>query len=113
MRFRNVIVLQIFTLCLGLRSASLAQSVDLFESVDPFIGTSGGGNVFPGASLPFGMIQWSPDTNKQGFYDYEQKSIYGFSLTHLSGVGCPIFADMPVLPWSASSVMCPRNESHG
>jgi predicted alpha-1,2-mannosidase len=53
------------------------------------------------------MIQWSPDTNKQGFYDYEQKSIYGFSLTHLSGVGCPIFADMPVLPWSGPFEVSP------
>ncbi len=34
-----------------------------YDAVDPFIGTAGGGNTFPGATLPFGMIQWSPDTN--------------------------------------------------
>jgi predicted alpha-1,2-mannosidase len=82
--------------------SSSAQSGSLYDAVDPFIGTAGGGNTFPGASLPFGMIQWSPDTNEQGFYVHEQKSIYGFSLTHLSGVGCPIFADVPILPWTGA-----------
>ncbi len=63
------------------------------------IGTANGGNTFPGASLPFGMIQWSPDTG-QGWYFHDDKQIHGFSVTHLSGAGCPVFADMPMLPWS-------------
>lgn len=70
-----------------------------FGSVDPFIGTANGGNTFPGAALPFGMIQWSPDTG-EGWYYYGDSRIHGFSLTHLSGAGCPVFADMPILPWS-------------
>ena len=70
-----------------------------YDSVDPFIGTSNGGNTFPGATLPFGMVQWSPDTNDAGFYIFGEKTIRGFSLTHLSGAGCPVFADMPILPW--------------
>jgi predicted alpha-1,2-mannosidase len=68
--------------------------------VDPLIGTANDGNTFPGAAMPFGMIQWSPDTG-QGFYYYKDPQIHGFSLTHLSGGGCPVFADMPILPWSS------------
>ncbi len=70
-----------------------------YDSVDPFIGTAGGGNTFPGATVPFGMLQWSPDTRPDGWYHYEDHTIRGFSLTHLSGAGCPIYADVPVLPW--------------
>lgn len=67
--------------------------------VDPFIGTGAGGNTIPGATLPFGMMQWSPDTSDRGWYRYKDKTLRGFSLTHLSGVGCAIYADVPVLPW--------------
>jgi len=66
--------------------------------VDPLIGTSGSGNTFPGATLPFGMVQWSPDTNGDAWYIYEQKELYGFSLTHISGAGCPLYGDFAVLP---------------
>ena len=62
--------------------------------VDLFIGTGGGpggpGNLFPGAVMPFGMAQLSPDTEDHGYgYHYNQTSIQGFSMTHMSGVGCP------------------------
>jgi predicted alpha-1,2-mannosidase len=76
------------------------------KEVDPLIGTSDttGGNVFPGASMPFGMIQWSPDTSS-GFgphqpasYVYEDHGIRDFSLNHLSGPGCPVFGDFPIMP---------------
>jgi len=70
--------------------------------VNPFIGTTGGGNTFPGADVPFGMVQWSPDTNTYrpagGGYSYKAKSILGYSLTHLSGPGCQAEGDVPVLP---------------
>jgi predicted alpha-1,2-mannosidase len=69
--------------------------------VDPLIGTSGSVNCFPGATLPFGMIQWSPDTPSRPFgggYEYDDESITGFSVTHLSGPGCPVFGDVPILP---------------
>jgi putative alpha-1,2-mannosidase len=69
-----------------------------YESVDPLIGTMGSGNTFPGATLPFGMVQWSPDTNRDGWYFYNEKELYGFSLTHLSGAGCPMYGDFAVLP---------------
>src|SRR5215213_4252821 len=91
------------------------RRANLTRYVNPFIGTAnsplpdylGGnssGNTFPGATLPFGMIQWSPDTEKgfgkdeRGSYLYADTSIRGFSLTHLSGPGCPVFGDVPVVP---------------
>lgn len=75
-----------------------AQQLSAYNSVDTFIGTAGGGNTFPGATLPFGMVQWSPDTNRDAWYDYNEKSILGFSLTHISGAGCPLYGDFAVLP---------------
>jgi predicted alpha-1,2-mannosidase len=79
-----------------------------YASVDPIIGTAGGGNTFPGASLPFGMIQWSPDTGPEAWYDYGRKAIYGFSLTHISGAGCPVYGDLPVLPWTGDLTVSPH-----
>src|SRR5687767_13906710 len=88
----------------GARGAS-ASVADLASFVNPFVGTGnsplpdylGGnasGNTFPGATLPFGMVQFSPDTergfgpNDRGSYVYQDTAIRGFSLTHLSGPGC-------------------------
>ena len=81
-------------------TAAAAES--LVRSVNPFIGTQDNGNTFPGASAPFGMVQVSPDTGGEGGYDYSQKSIYGFSQTHLSGVGCPVVGELPVMPTSGA-----------
>lgn len=51
--------------------SNCAQSAPApYDSVDPLIGTSGSGNIFPGASLPFGMMRWSPDTNTNAWYLY-------------------------------------------
>jgi predicted alpha-1,2-mannosidase len=83
-----------------LSAAALAAQDRLVAAVDPMIGTANEGNTYPGATVPFGMIQWSPDTN-QNFYYYDAKTIRGFSVTHLSGVGCPVFGDMPILPLSS------------
>ena len=60
--------------------------------------------------MPFGMIQWGPSTNDGGFYFYGDRMTYGFSLTHLSGAGCPIFSDVPVLPWSEELHKSPGEE---
>jgi predicted alpha-1,2-mannosidase len=62
--------------------------------VNPFIGTGRGPgdseNLFPGAVMPFGMVQFSPDTEDRGLgYHYYQPVLKGFSMTHMSGVGCP------------------------
>lgn len=67
------------------------------------IGTRGEGNVFPGPSAPFGMLQLSPDTdtkdwNTDSGYEYDDPTIMGFSLTHLSGTGCPDLGDFLFVP---------------
>jgi predicted alpha-1,2-mannosidase len=56
----------------------------------------------PTAQLPFGMVQWGPDTHTGEWYNYayEDSRILGFSMTHLSGAGCRLYNDLPVLPWS-------------
>lgn len=69
--------------------------------VNPFIGTSNQADDFPGADVPFGMVQWSPDTPSRpsgGGYEYNDSSITGFSLTHIAGPGCGAAGDVPVLP---------------
>ncbi|WP_256639820.1 GH92 family glycosyl hydrolase [Streptomyces murinus] len=81
-------------------AAGAAERTDghLTDLVNPFIGSQDEGNTFPGAAVPFGMVQFSPDTGHNTGYDYTQSRIRGFSLVHLSGVGCRIGGDLPVLP---------------
>ena len=75
--------------------------------VNPMIGTGSGGatvgqvDTYPGATAPFGMLSFSPDTPARpdgGGYDYADSSTLGFSLTHMSGPGCGAFGDFPILP---------------
>ncbi|MEA3444447.1 MAG: GH92 family glycosyl hydrolase, partial [Bacteroidota bacterium] len=73
------------------------------DYVDPFIGTSAHGHTYPGASLPFGMVQLSPDNGITGWdwcsgYNYSSDSIAGFGHTHLSGTGIGDLADIIILP---------------
>jgi predicted alpha-1,2-mannosidase len=70
----------------------------LTDLVNPFIGTQNEGNTYPGAAVPFGMLQLSPDTGHNTGYDYADSHIRGFSAVHLSGVGCGLGGDLPVLP---------------
>jgi predicted alpha-1,2-mannosidase len=84
-------------------AAGLVDRVHVFAGTRPGPGTFGGGHNFPGATVPFGMVQWSPDTtpadqNGRGSYDYRDNHIKGFSLTHLSGAGCSLYGDFPFLP---------------
>lgn len=76
--------------------ATEAESLTAF--VNPFIGTQDDGNTYPGASVPFGMVQVSPDNGHNVGYDYGNSRIRGFSLVHLSGVGCGLGGLLPVLP---------------
>ncbi|WP_329525325.1 lectin [Streptomyces sp. NBC_01462] len=85
--------------------ASAAEKAALVTSpatvVNPLIGTSNQADDFPGADVPFGMVQWSPDTPSRpsgGGYEYNDSSITGFSLTHIAGPGCGAAGDIPVLP---------------
>ncbi|MCI3276778.1 lectin [Streptomyces cylindrosporus] len=70
--------------------------------VNPLIGTSGAVDTFPGPDMPAGMVQWGPDTSPHrpdgGGYEYKDSKISGFSLTHVSGPGCPVAGDLPILP---------------
>jgi predicted alpha-1,2-mannosidase len=99
--------LHLITACLILTLASGAYAQSAYDAVDPIIGTSGDGNTFPGASLPFGMVQWSPDTGDNGWYFYNKNKIYGFGLTHLSGAGCPLYGDVPILPITSELTASP------
>jgi predicted alpha-1,2-mannosidase len=82
--------------------ASLADHVSPFAGTQPGPRTFGGGHNFPGATVPFGMVQWGPDTTPShrhsGGYDYRDNHIGGFSLTHLNGAGCALYGDFPFLP---------------
>ncbi|MBP5563104.1 MAG: GH92 family glycosyl hydrolase [Bacteroidales bacterium] len=74
------------------------------EYVNPFVGTAEHGHTYPGAILPFGAIQLSPDTRLDGWdgcsaYHYSDKRIYGFSHTHLNGTGCSDYGDILVTPF--------------
>ena len=71
--------------------------------VDPFIGTGGHGHTFPGATVPFGMMQLSPDTRMNDWdgcsgYHTSDNAILGFSTTHLSGTGCSDYGDFRFTP---------------
>jgi predicted alpha-1,2-mannosidase len=70
--------------------------------VDPFVGTGGdAGHTFPGAVLPWGMVQFSPvsaHTASPGGYRYDDRTIRGFALTRLSGSGCQNLGDLPIMP---------------
>ncbi|WP_218841820.1 GH92 family glycosyl hydrolase [Winogradskyella ursingii] len=75
----------------------------LINYVNTFIGTGGHGHTYPGATLPFGMMQLSPDTRLEGWdgcsgYHYSDEYIYGFSHTHLSGTGISDYGDVLLMP---------------
>src|SRR5688572_9626005 len=93
------VILLLAAYCLPLT----AQTRDFTRHVNPFIGTGGHGHTFPGATLPFGMVQVSPDTRIDNWdgsssYHYSDDIIYGFSHTHLSGTGIPDGCDILFMP---------------
>ena len=80
----------------------------LTSYVNPFIGTGGHGHTYPGATMPFGMMQLSPDTRLEGWdgcsgYHYSDSIIYGFSHTHLSGTGVSDYGDILLMPTDSLS----------
>jgi predicted alpha-1,2-mannosidase len=95
-------LVNLVTLLLLLSLPAEAQP-DLTRFVNPFIGTAGHGHTFPGAIVPFGMVQLSPDTRLTGWdgcsgYHYSDSIIYGFSHTHLSGTGISDYGDILLMP---------------
>ncbi len=81
----------------------LTSAQQLIKYVDPFIGTGGHGHTYPGAQVPFGMVQLSPDNGSEGWdwssgYHYSDSVIAGFSHMHLSGTGIGDWCDISVMP---------------
>ncbi|MEU0092186.1 GH92 family glycosyl hydrolase [Kribbella sp. NPDC006257] len=102
------------------RSTITASSTDPTEQVDPLIGTSNAGNVFPGAVTPFGMFSFSPETSRgnayrtaaPGGYLYSATKIRGFSLTHMSGTGCAGGSgDIPIFPYAGDVTSSPQSDA--
>lgn len=99
MKIHKLLLLSAATI--GCSTFLLAQKLTQF--VDPFLGTGGHGHVYPGATVPFGMVQLSPDNGQEGWdwcagYHYSSNTIAGFSHTHLSGTGIGDWCDISVLP---------------
>lgn len=98
-------------------SAAAAEPGVAYRSVDPFIGTGEDGHTFPGATVPFGMVQLSPDTQirhfKQSYkwaagYRHEDTTLLGFSHTHFSGAGHSDLGDFLVVPISGQVQLDPQ-----
>ena len=99
-------------LLVAMAGVCLAQS----EYVNPFVGTAEHGHTFPGAIVPFGAVQVSPDTRLDGWdgcsgYHYSDNRIYGFSHTHLSGTGCSDYGDVLVMPFVGNPSIDPKKYS--
>ncbi|MGK9477775.1 GH92 family glycosyl hydrolase [Melioribacter sp. OK-6-Me] len=94
----------------------VAQS-KLTQFVNPFVGTDGHGHTYPGATLPFGMVQLSPDTDTEGWdwcsgYHYSDNSLIGFSHTHLSGTGCGDYGDILFMPTTGKLKIEPGSKNN-
>ncbi len=92
----------IFSLTL-LLAAATGFSKPVVDEVNPMIGTAEHGHVYPGATVPFGMVQLSPDTRDNTWdgssgYHYSDSSILGFSHNHLTGTGCPDLGNILLMP---------------
>ena len=93
-----------FLIALAFLTTIISQAQDFAKHVNPFIGTGGHGHTFPGATVPYGMVQLSPDTRIDGSWDgcggyhYSDNLIYGFSHTHLNGTGVSDYGDIMLMP---------------
>jgi putative alpha-1,2-mannosidase len=103
----GLLITTIFAGCIvykkGIGPRPSKEKADFTKYVNPFIGTDRHGHTFPGACVPFGMVQLSPDTGISGWdwcsgYHYSDNSIIGFSHTHLSGTGCADYGDILFMP---------------
>ncbi|WP_295767155.1 GH92 family glycosyl hydrolase [uncultured Mucilaginibacter sp.] len=99
---RNLFCL-LFCICVG--KLAFPQQSQVVNYVDPFIGTGGTGHTYPGATVPNGMVQLSPETGYAGWnycagYRHEDSTILGFSHTHLSGTGALDLGDILLMPFT-------------
>jgi putative alpha-1,2-mannosidase len=107
MRYFALILLFVAGPVAGLAGTNGKTSDHLVQYVDPFIGTGGHGHTYPGATVPGGMIQLSPDTRYGTWdgcagYHYADSLILGFSHKHLSGTGCADLGDLLLMPMRAT-----------
>jgi predicted alpha-1,2-mannosidase len=107
-------ILSVFLICAGLHVAAQNTHENLVQYVKPIIGTQRMGHTYPGATVPFGMVQLSPETDTASYelngkynpkvyeycagYQYEDKTIVGFSHTHFSGTGHSDLGDFLIMP---------------
>ncbi|MCK8481063.1 GH92 family glycosyl hydrolase [Psychroserpens algicola] len=118
--FSIVITALLFTNCKP-ESPPIENAVKdqlLINYVNPFIGTGGHGHTYPGATMPFGMMQLSPDTRLDGWdgcsgYHYSDQYIYGFSHTHLSGTGVSDYGDILLMPTNTINFNNGSNDQPG
>ncbi|MCE5269173.1 MAG: GH92 family glycosyl hydrolase [Planctomycetaceae bacterium] len=101
----------------GQAAANSTAAPKPIDCVNPMVGTSGHGHTYPGATAPFGMVQLSPDTRLDGWdgcsgYYYADKSILGFSHTHISGTGCADLGDIRFTPISGEMYPPEKNGYH-
>ncbi|MCE1187928.1 MAG: GH92 family glycosyl hydrolase [Ignavibacteria bacterium] len=95
--------------------SALFSQTPLTKYVNPFVGTDAHGHTFPGATLPFGMVQLSPDTDIRGWdwcsgYHSSDSSIIGFSHTHLSGTGAAALGDILLMPVNSLQLLGPGDK---
>ena len=115
MKIKNIAIISCTTLFSMLGSCTSSSiEKDYASYVNPFIGTGGHGHTFPGAVVPNGMIQPSPDTRIDGWdassgYYYADSLINGFSHTHLSGTGCADYGDILLMPTVGEQVYNPQD----
>lgn len=116
MKRLNLFILLIASI-INFSSCSEKEKVDYTKLVNPFIGTGGHGHTFPGATTPLGLVQLSPDTGIEGWdwcsgYHYSDKSIMGFSHTHLSGTGGADYADILFMPTEGEVRLAPGTKEN-
>ena len=108
----------ILTAVLLVGSGGYAAQMRLSDYIRPMVGTKGEeGNTYPGPSAPFGMVQLSPDTdttnwNTDAGYTYADPTILGFSLTHLTGTGCPDLGDFLFQPQVGTPALVAGDKDH-
>lgn len=103
---KNLFKLSLLLITLSITFSACNRPEEMLEPaayVNPFVGTDAHGHTYPGASMPFGMVQLSPDTRLGGWdgasgYHYSDTTIYGFSHTALNGTGVGDYGDILVMP---------------